>query len=957
MGHEMTSTRSPRTTMAWLLATVLFASLLVPVAATAASDDDWVSGDIGQVDPSGSFSTAGTEYVVRGSGRGLGGAADGLHYARQVIDGDAVVVAKVEALSAGSKVAHAGVMIREDDSPDSAHASLVVVAGQVALRYRDARGASTTQINYRPPRGWGSTFWLRMERKGSTYTAEISRNGRGWQEVSTVELALDETVLVGLVASNAENGQLATATFSGAAIEGSRSEIDAGSDPEPTPDPEPSDDPDPEPSDDPDPEPSDDPDPEPSDDPDPEPTPDPEPSDDPDPEPTPDPEPSDDPDPALVFTGQDIGSPTPDGSTVEDGGMFIIKGAGVDIWDRSDGFHYAWKEITGDVEILTRVTSQTNTHPWAKAGVMLRDGLAADARHASVFVTPSNGTALQHRPVAGGDSYHSPGPMSPAPYWVRIQRIGSTVIGAVSPDGSTWTEVGRLSLSLPDTLHVGLAVTSHNDGTLSTASFTDLDISPLEPVEESADDPVEEPVDDPVDEPSETLPGDRLGLHVTTEELTYWKQRWTGATGDAFLDSRIGDEKTRVTNNKNTFMNDPSGHLWGYSLPVGSDGCINSDLDHSTQRARSARMRDAAFFGLVTEDPVVLNQVKSTLVLQPRQRGVNFGDEKPWCPMIQSMVDAAAPYFATTHAVITSLFTYDYLQVAIDRGLIADFTPAQKAELDKWYRDWAYKLSPSAHFKMRGAFKDWDNDDYTLAGGFADPNNWISWTSPNTYQGGPKVHSLHNLFNNRRASTVRYIAVAGVKFDDDYLQWFAKKWFQDFLRYHTYPHGALGDMHRGWTNASSGLGYMSMSTAHVLTGVDTFARAGDTRLYDLSTTVGAHGTQGTPHHGELDGKSYRFVMQTLTRYSDGQFHRLNGNGQRYDFGAPNIGYHDRLLVGNLYYRDGKVTDFYRGQNGMHPWRVTGNGTSDLNDAWAYPAPYLMWAGLEGKVWPYPEGDE
>jgi hypothetical protein len=48
-----------------------------------------------------------------------------------------------------------------------------------------------------------------------------------------------------------------------------------------------------------------------------------------------------------------------------------------------------------------------NTDPWAKAGVMLRGSMSADAPFAAVFVTPSNGLVFHYRSSAGANVYRS----------------------------------------------------------------------------------------------------------------------------------------------------------------------------------------------------------------------------------------------------------------------------------------------------------------------------------------------------------------------------------------------------------------------------------------------------------------------------------------------------------------------------------------------------------------------
>ena len=137
------------------------------------------------------------------------------------------------------------------------------------------------------------------------------------------------------------------------------------------------------------------------------------------------------------YTAQDIGAVAAAGSTSESDGTWTLKGSGADIWNNADEFQFAWRQVTGDVQITARVASLQNTHQWAKAGVMIRESLAPGSRHASTFVTPGNGTCHQRRSVTDGSSGHTAGPKGAAPMWVRIERVGTMLISSSSADGTT----------------------------------------------------------------------------------------------------------------------------------------------------------------------------------------------------------------------------------------------------------------------------------------------------------------------------------------------------------------------------------------------------------------------------------------------------------------------------------------------------------------------------------------
>lgn len=173
----------------------------------------------------------------------------------------------------------------------------------------------------------------------------------------------------------------------------------------------------------------------------------------------------------------DIGAVDAAGSASHASGTFTVVGSGADIWGTADEFRYVYQSVSGDFTVTARLSSLTNTDPWAKAGVMVREGTAANARHALTAVTISNGLAFQRRATAGAESLHTAGSASVAPYWVRLTRAGNVFTSLVSSNGTSWTQVGTETITMTSSVNVGLAVTSHNDGVLSTAVFDNVSIT------------------------------------------------------------------------------------------------------------------------------------------------------------------------------------------------------------------------------------------------------------------------------------------------------------------------------------------------------------------------------------------------------------------------------------------------------------------------------------------------
>lgn len=177
---------------------------------------------------------------------------------------------------------------------------------------------------------------------------------------------------------------------------------------------------------------------------------------------------------------QDIGNPLITGDQSLSGSTFTLKGAGDDIWNSKDAFHYVWQSVPADATINARVISQTNTDPWAKTGLMMRLNTGDAAANYSVFVTPSNGILVQYRDFSGYTSSQKTETVGTVPQYLQIGRLGNTFTAYTSTDGVNWTFIPGSTITLDSmsgTLLVGMAVTSHNGAALSTATYDSVNIT------------------------------------------------------------------------------------------------------------------------------------------------------------------------------------------------------------------------------------------------------------------------------------------------------------------------------------------------------------------------------------------------------------------------------------------------------------------------------------------------
>src|SRR6185503_7843543 len=142
----------------------------------------------------------------------------------------------------------------------------------------------------------------------------------------------------------------------------------------------------------------------------------------------------------------------------------------------ADQFHFVYRPITGNGEIIARVTSIGNSDPWAKAGVMFREALTGASRHAMMGTTPANGAWFGRRTDPGALSVSTKDPAGTPPAWVRLVRTGDLFEAYRSVNGTTWTRLGSETIPMGATIYVGLAITSHNATMVARATFSNVQV-------------------------------------------------------------------------------------------------------------------------------------------------------------------------------------------------------------------------------------------------------------------------------------------------------------------------------------------------------------------------------------------------------------------------------------------------------------------------------------------------
>ncbi|MGW2561851.1 alpha-N-acetylglucosaminidase [Streptomyces sp. NPDC001514] len=134
------------------------------------------------------------------------------------------------------------------------------------------------------------------------------------------------------------------------------------------------------------------------------------------------------------------------------GGRFAINGSGGDLWRTTEQFGAVYREgVLRDGGSLTaRVDAQTATGPWARAGIAVRNRLAASGSPGflDLAVTPANGVVLSYDTDGDGrlDRYQRVAGVA-APVLLRLSRSGASFTGAFSADaGTSWRPVATVTV-------------------------------------------------------------------------------------------------------------------------------------------------------------------------------------------------------------------------------------------------------------------------------------------------------------------------------------------------------------------------------------------------------------------------------------------------------------------------------------------------------------------------------
>ncbi|MCF7863790.1 MAG: hypothetical protein K9L89_03260, partial [Kiritimatiellales bacterium] len=173
---------------------------------------------------------------------------------------------------------------------------------------------------------------------------------------------------------------------------------------------------------------------------------------------------------------EDIGS-VAEGSATESNGVFTVNGAGV-MGGTADSLRFVYQTLSGDGEIKLRIPS-FGSGSSARIGVMVRETLTAGSKMAFVGVNGSGSYSARRRSSTGGSvSSKSSGSGTAPNVWVRLVRSGNSITSYKSSNGTSWTSINTVTVTMSTDCYFGICVLSGSTGSLNESTFDSLTVTP-----------------------------------------------------------------------------------------------------------------------------------------------------------------------------------------------------------------------------------------------------------------------------------------------------------------------------------------------------------------------------------------------------------------------------------------------------------------------------------------------
>jgi regulation of enolase protein 1 (concanavalin A-like superfamily) len=177
---------------------------------------------------------------------------------------------------------------------------------------------------------------------------------------------------------------------------------------------------------------------------------------------------------AAEWTAHQVGQPAALGSfEILPGDGVEVRGGGIGILGTTDELFFTALEVTGDFDYQVRLDSFDGNRMFAGGGLMVREAADPGSAMGAVVATPGGVGVVYYSRTGSGRAatYAGAGFSNPPDMWLRLQRRGEVLVGAISYDSNRWYEVGSSTFASTDPVLLGFSVSSWDGEILSRARF------------------------------------------------------------------------------------------------------------------------------------------------------------------------------------------------------------------------------------------------------------------------------------------------------------------------------------------------------------------------------------------------------------------------------------------------------------------------------------------------------
>lgn len=171
---------------------------------------------IGNPALAGEITAVSSGYDLAGSGTDIGGTKDQFEFAYQEQTGNFDFRVRLAELSVTDPYVKAGLMVRETLQDSSRFAAIFASSAQLGCFFESRSTAAMTAALTGPTLKFPANYpwaWLRLRRNGNELTGFAGFDGKAWQQLGTMTLAIPTTVLFGMAVTSDATNAVAMAKF------------------------------------------------------------------------------------------------------------------------------------------------------------------------------------------------------------------------------------------------------------------------------------------------------------------------------------------------------------------------------------------------------------------------------------------------------------------------------------------------------------------------------------------------------------------------------------------------------------------------------------------------------------------------------------------------------------------------------------------------------------------------